>query len=101
MTYEFYPKPLSDALAELIQQRGYARAGSDRQLKEAWSKAVPEELRSFTNPLKVTRGVLQVGVTNPVALSELASFHKAGIVAKLMSDAGHLRIRDIKFKLDS
>lgn len=95
------PLPLSQALAQLIALRGYARVESRSQLVEEWSRIAGPEIAPYTRPLGVNRGVLQVAVANPVLLSELNGFHKSGLLLRLQQQRPELRIKDLKFRLQS
>ncbi len=101
MAYESGPQPLARALAELIALRGYARSGGDAQLQQAWCSAAGPLFSRQSRALAVKRGVLQVAVAHSPLLSELASFHKQTILQTLQSQHPDLKIRDLKFKLDS
>ena len=51
--------------------------------------------------LAIRRGVLFVAVDHAPLLSELAGYYRQAILDKLSSQHGDLKIRDLKFKLDS
>ncbi len=93
------PQTLSAALSELITLRGWARAGGDSQLAEAWNAVAGEATVKQTRVQKLKRGVLHVAVTNAPLLSELASFHRVDLLERLQTDYPELRIRDLKFRL--
>lgn len=94
------PRHLGQALTELIALRGYARPAADRQLQEAWSDVAGAQFASQTRAVAVKRGVLQISVAHTPLLSELASFHKVDLLQKFQAKFAHLRVRDLKFKLD-
>lgn len=95
------PLPLSKALAQLIAARGYAKVQTKRQLHEEWSRIAGPEIAAYTKPLDVNRGVLQVAVANTVMLSELNGFHKPGLLQRLQQERPELKIKDLKFRLQS
>lgn len=101
MAAESGPRHLGQALAELIALRGLARPAADRQLQDAWSDVAGAQFARQTRAVAVKRGVLQVSVAHSPLLSELDSFHKFELLEKFRAKYAHLRVRDLKFKLDS
>lgn len=95
------PQRLSQTLSELIALRGYARTRGDAQLQSAWEEAAGATVARQTRALAIRRGVLHVAVDHAPLLSELAGFYRQSLLAKLQERHSHLKIRDIKFKLDS
>ena len=95
------PQHVSQALAELIALRGYARRDAAAQLREAWDGVAGAEIARSTRATGLSRGVLQVSVSSASLLSELTGFHKRSLLAKLKETYPDLRIRDLKFRLDS
>lgn len=95
------PQPVKGIISELITLRGWARSKGDLQLQRAWREAAGPQFAPQTRAVAIKNGVLHVGVSNAPMLSELASFHKPEILQNLKRDWSDLRIRDIKFKLDS
>lgn len=90
---------LGFAISQLFALKGYANQKGDAQLAAAWKELAGERVASRTAVLGVNRGVLQVGVSSAALLGELASFHKARLVADLKSKFPALKLRDIKFRL--
>ena len=95
------PQRLSQALSELIALRGYARVQGAAQLQAAWADAAGATIARQTRPVAIRRGVLFVAVDHAPLLSELAGFYRQELVSKLQEKHGDLKIRDVKFKLDS
>jgi predicted nucleic acid-binding Zn ribbon protein len=95
------PQRLSLALSELIAQRGYARVHGDARLQAAWNEAAGATIARQTRALAIRRGVLFVAVDHAPLLAELAGYHRQAILDKLSSQHADLKIRDLKFKLDS
>jgi predicted nucleic acid-binding Zn ribbon protein len=93
------PQPLSQALSELIALRGLARVRGESQLAAIWQEVAGATIASSTRVIGVNRGALHVAVANAPLLSELASFHKASLLEALRERHGHLKIRDLKFRL--
>lgn len=95
------PQRLSLALSELIALRGYARVRGDADLQAAWAEAAGNTIARQTRALAIRRGVLHVAVDHAPLLSELAGFYRQSLVEKLREQHANLKIRDLKFKLDS
>ena len=92
---------LSRALADVISLRGLAGKRSNDQLAAAWRHVVGSEFSERTRVLGVRRGILQIGVASAPLLSELVSFHKTELLERLQSEHADLKIRDLKFRLQS
>jgi len=95
------PQRLALALSELIAQRGYARVRGDAQLQSAWAEASGPMIARQTRAVAIRRGVLHVAVAHAPLLSELAGYYRQALLEKLQEKHADLRIRDVKFKLDS
>jgi len=101
MASERGPQHVSQALAELFALRGYARRQGDAQLQAVWDEIAGAEIALYTKVVGVSRGVLRIGVANAAALGELTGFHKPGLLRRLQQQYPELRIRELKFRLDS
>jgi predicted nucleic acid-binding Zn ribbon protein len=95
------PERLSLALAELIAQRGYARVRGAGQLQSAWAGVAGATIARQTRVMAIRRGVLHVAVGHAPLLSELAGYYRQALLGKLQEKHADLKIRDLKFKLDS
>jgi predicted nucleic acid-binding Zn ribbon protein len=95
------PQSLADVLTKLIALRGFARKQGSAQLQAAWAEVAGPEWSGRTRATGIKRGVLQVSVAQAPLLSELVAFHRLSLLAKLKDQHAHLRIRDIKFRLES
>jgi predicted nucleic acid-binding Zn ribbon protein len=93
------PRALSDILGELFTARGYGRFLARQELEDAWNAAVGEPLCRQTQPGEVRRGVLNVTVSHPALLEELAAFRKSELLAALRSGAPGTTIHDIRFRV--
>ena len=89
------------ALTELIALRGYARVRGDAQLQSAWAETAGLAIARQTRAVAIRRGVLHVSVDHAPLLSELAGFYRQTLLEKLREKHADLKIRDLKFKLDS
>lgn len=95
------PELVKQLLSELITLRGWARSRGSAQLQTAWRAIAGESFWEFTSAVAIRNGVLSIHVANASLLSELVSFHKQNLLQALQSRHPELRIRDLKFKLDS
>ncbi len=93
------PQHVRKVLSELIALKGLARVQSTEQLQQAWRSVAGAELGRKSRVLKLTRGVLNVGVSNSALLNELAGFHKQALLEQLHQQFAHLKIQDIRFRL--
>src|SRR5207237_4765327 len=91
------PRVLSEILGELFTVRGYGRFRARGELSAAWDAAVGEPLCRQTQLGEVRRGVLNVTVSHPALLEELAAFRKPALLAALRSGAPGTTIQDIRF----
>ncbi len=90
---------MADILGELFTARGYGRSLARQELEDAWSAAVGEPLCRQAHLGEVRRGVLNVSVSHPAVLEELAAFRKAELLAVLRQDAPGTTIHDIRFRV--
>lgn len=92
------PENISDILGRLFTSRGWGRKNERIRLESAWADAAGAELLKNTRVLGLKRGVLEVEVRNAVMLSELAQFHKRGLLVKLRKELVGVTLTDIKFR---
>lgn len=95
------PVHVSRAISELVALRGYARKRGNAQLQEVWREVAGPKFAEQTKAVAISRGILQVSVGNSALLAELAGFHKASLVRGLKEQHPELRIKDLKFRLDT
>lgn len=95
------PLHVAKALTDLFALRGYARQRADRQLQEAWEAVAGADIAAETRAVAVSRGVLQVEVSNAPLLGELVGFHRTRLLKLLKEKHPDLRIRDLKFRLQT
>lgn len=95
------PLHLSKALAELIALRGLARPQGDAQLQMAWDQAAGSEIAPHTRVGELNRGTLQIQVANAALLAELNGFHKTTILKTLQQTRPELRVKSLKFRLQT
>jgi predicted nucleic acid-binding Zn ribbon protein len=92
------PEKISDVLGRLFTTRGWGRKNDRVRLETAWAEVAGAELLKNTRVLGMKRGVLEVEVKNAVQMSELAQYHKRGLLAKLRKALPGVTLTDIKFR---
>jgi hypothetical protein len=95
------PRALSEILGELFTVRGYGRIWVRQELEDAWNAAVGEPECRQTQLGEVRRGVLNVTVSHPALLEELAAFRKPALLMALRLGAPGTTIHDIRFRVGS
>jgi len=93
------PSSLKSVLAELIARRGFARVQAGNELSEIWRKVAGDVIAAESRVGKISRGQLQIAVSNSALLSELNSFRKSEFLTRLQSEHPELKLRDLKFLL--
>jgi predicted nucleic acid-binding Zn ribbon protein len=92
------PENLADILGRLFTSRGWGRKNDRLRLESAWASAAGAEFLKDTAVLGLRRGVLEVAVRNAVLMSELAQFHKRGLLTKLRAAMPGVTLTDLKFR---
>lgn len=93
-----HAKPIASIMRKLMAQRGYAAIQATSELHEKWSEIVGDVLAKLTCPGNVSRGALQVVVSDSGAMQEL-SFRKKQILAALRSKLPEAKIEDLRFRV--
>lgn len=101
MVQDADPMHVSLAISELIAIRGLARSQGDAQLQACWDSIVGPDFAPLTRVGELSRGVLKISVANGALLSELNSFHKATLLQKLKTAQPELRLKSLKFQLQT
>lgn len=91
------PKKIANVVAQLIHKRGYGRLSANEQLAEAWSVAAGE-LARFSRPGKLSRGALEITVTNSTIMQEF-TFQKERILAELTHKLPDAKVRNLRFRV--
>ena len=92
------PEKLADVLGRLFTSRGWGRKNERQRLEAAWAEVAGEEIAKNARVLGMKRGVLEIDVRNAVLMSELAQYHKRGLLAKLRKALPGVTLTDIKFR---
>lgn len=92
------PEPLSKAIAKVIVARGLADQQSDQSLKKLWRDVAGDTIAGLTRVVRLRRGVLEIGVTNPAMLNELEGFRKQTLNEAMRKHSGN-DVRELRFRL--
>jgi Dna[CI] antecedent, DciA len=93
-------KPIRTVMRRLMSERGYAAIQATASLNEVWAVAVGVLLAKSTRPGKITRGTLNVAVSDSGVIQEL-HFHKREILAALKSHLPECKISDLRLYIES
>jgi len=92
------PRAIGEILAELMAQRGFARAHSIEALERAWGEAAGELAAGYTRVSSLRRGRLEVTVANSMLVQEL-TYQKPGLLRALRQRLPDERIKDLHFRV--
>lgn len=90
---------MGDLLARLFAARGWGAKLQRLGLDQAWRRVAGDTVGERTCVLRLSRGVLTVGVSDPVLLQELRAFRGKHLVAALQREVGAACVRRIQFRL--
>lgn len=95
----FYNKNRVVKLGQLL--KGVIPKGNKRNnvIRDAWRKAVGEEICSNTEITEVKNFVLYVNVESSALIHHLTNFEKTAIIDRINTIMGAKSIGDIRFKL--
>ncbi len=93
-----HAKTIGSVMRKLMTQRGYAAIQATNELQERWKEIVGEVLAGMTCPGNVSRGTLQVIVSDSGAMQEL-SFRKKQILAALKAKLPEAKVEDLRFRV--
>jgi hypothetical protein len=96
--FESGPESLKEILSRLFAARGWARRQARLHLEKAWETAVGAELAGQTRLTAVSRGIMEIEVSNGVLLQELANFHKRKLLEKLRTLLPNTTLKDLRFR---
>ena len=89
---------VSDSLTSYLQAAGLEEVERARRMTDTWRAAVSPGVFRNTRLLKVSDGVVLIGVSSSALLYELQGFRREEILARLREQpCGY--VRDVKFKL--
>ncbi len=91
---------IGSIVSQLMSRRGYARSGVNEHMIQSIATAVGESLAASCQVGNLRAGVLQVFVTDSVALQELA-FRKRAILRQFESDIAGNKITDLRFRIQA
>jgi predicted nucleic acid-binding Zn ribbon protein len=92
------PEPIGEILSRVFTARGWGRKQDRLRLERAWVDAAGPEIAPHTRPNGLRRGVLEVLVTSPVLLQELAHYHKRKLLERLRERLPGTTLTDLRFR---
>lgn len=93
-----HAKHIGSVMRKLMSQRGYAAIQATSELHEKWAEIVGEVLAQMTCPGNISRGTMQVVVSDSGAMQEL-SFRKKQILAALKAKLPEAKVEDLRFRV--
>ena len=93
-----HAKPIGSVMRKLMSQRGYAAIQASNDLSSHWKEIVGEVLASLTCPGNISRGTLQVIVSDSGAMQEL-TFRKKQILTALKTKLPEAKVEDLRFRI--
>lgn len=88
---------LNAVMRDTLKEFGLDKKAKSYAVITNWQQIVGENVAAVTTPEKLTNGVLQVRVANPVWKYEL-TMRKAEILAKIVKEHGPYEVKDIVWK---
>jgi predicted nucleic acid-binding Zn ribbon protein len=93
------PRPIAEALPELLKARGLEDDVARAWVIEAWPRLVGTQIAGVTQPRMVTEdGILVVGVTTHGWMSELSLLERT-LVARINAGDERAKVRKIRWEL--
>lgn len=94
------PKTMKSVINRVMARKGYGQQQTSSQIRDAWREVVPEGLGSLTRVAEVRRGILEVYVSNSMALQQMG-FLQHELLKQLQNRLTGMKLRGIRFKLGS
>lgn len=91
-------KPIGSVVRRLMTQSGYGQTQAAAELNSHWAAAVGAELAERSRPGNVSRGVLNVNVSDSATMQELY-FRKREIILHLKNAMPSLNLKDIRTRV--
>jgi predicted nucleic acid-binding Zn ribbon protein len=93
------PRPIAEALPELLKARGLEDDVARASVIEAWPRLVGSQIAGVTQPRLVTEdGTLVVGVTTHGWMSELSLLERT-LVARINAGEERAKVKKIRWEL--
>ncbi|MEZ6090586.1 MAG: DUF721 domain-containing protein [Pirellulaceae bacterium] len=93
-----HPRRIGLIVNQLMTRRGYGQVRTQEDIARIIQLTVGKELAKACRPGHVRRGLLEIGVTDSVAVQEL-SFQKRVLVKALQKEFPQSGIKDIRFRV--
>jgi hypothetical protein len=93
------PELLAEVLSRLFLSRGWANTQQRIQIEQAWKQTVGEAVAKQTALGSLKRGVLEVIVSSPILLQEIANFHKRSYLDGLAKILGGPLVKELRVRM--
>ncbi|MFK7821249.1 MAG: DUF721 domain-containing protein [Planctomycetaceae bacterium] len=93
------PRPLGEAITQLINERGLAGSSGVNTLNELWREIVGNDIGDRSRVTGVRNGTLEVGVKSSALLNELVGFYGDEFLELIRADDRGKSVKAIKFRL--
>jgi predicted nucleic acid-binding Zn ribbon protein len=95
------PELLAEVLARLFTARGWGQRQARGRLEAIWRQIVGDAVAQRSQLGALRHGVLEVFVSDPVLLQELANFRKRPLLDQLRTRLAPTKLVDLRFRLSS
>jgi predicted nucleic acid-binding Zn ribbon protein len=89
---------LGDILRDLLKSSAFPKRGPHQEVSTAWNEVAGDQFASSTRVATLRNGILEILVESPTLYHELASFHKARLLAGMKARLPDRVLRDIHFR---
>jgi predicted nucleic acid-binding Zn ribbon protein len=93
------PRPLGEAISQLIAERGLAGSSGLVTMNELWKEIVGDDIGQRTKVTGIKNGTLEIGVKSSALLNELVGFYSDEFLELIRADDRGKAVRSIRFRL--
>lgn len=93
------PRPLGEAISQLIAERGLAGSSGIATLNELWKEIVGDDIGNRSQVTGIRNGTLEIGVRSSSLLNELAGFYSQEFLKLIQADDRGRTVKGIRFRL--
>jgi predicted nucleic acid-binding Zn ribbon protein len=94
----YQAKSIRTVMKKLMAKRGYSAIQANDSLQSVWASLVGSELAKLSRPGNISRGILQVSVSDHGAMNEL-HFQLKQIVAGLQAQLPESKIKNVRLRI--
>ena len=93
------PRPLGEAISQLIIERGLAGSSGLESLRELWADVAGTSVAARTRVVGLKSGTLEIGVNSSALLNELVGCYSDEFLQAVQRDERGKRIKTIRYRL--